>query len=76
MSRWENENWTSEWPDPDKVVCKDCFHREKDRGFGGTKIPGCTLAMCQAYAHKPVDILISGVPCPYYLNENEEETGC
>ena len=70
--KWYDEDWSANHPDPKKIVCKDCFHREPDRNLGGTVIKGCTLATCGAFASKPTGILFDGDECPYYLDEKED----
>ena len=69
--RWEEEDWVAEHPDPDKIPCKDCVYREKDREVGDTVILGAVLGMCQVYTDKPTHILFDGEDCPYHLTEEE-----
>lgn len=54
-------------PDIDKIVCKDCMHREEDRVDGAIK--GAILGVCNMYYDKPYEILWQGGDCPYYRNE-------
>lgn len=73
--RWYNDNWVCDHPDENKIPCKDCFLREKDRDLGdGNKLKGCTLGICQAFPKgKPSFVLWKGESCPYYIDENESE---
>lgn len=71
MARWDDEKLVFEMPDINKIQCKNCFLREKDRTELGIK--GATLAICDAYDHKPKEILWDGEDCPYFIDENEED---
>ena len=73
LPRWANEDWVSVGPDLEKIDCKDCAYRAEDREHNGKIVAyGAELAMCDVYEHKPVEILISNAPCPYYLSQFAE----
>ena len=69
--KWQNDDWKSVRPDHEKIACKDCFLREKDRKIGDTTIHGCSLSFCQAFSSKPTEILSDGADCDYYISEKE-----
>jgi len=76
MARWDNEEFALQRPDENRIICKDCVFREKDRQFGKSVICGCTLDICQVYSNsnpKPHDILFKNKPCGYYVSENDED---
>lgn len=73
MAKWENEDWVTEKPDPEKIVCNKCFLRAEDRKVGESVIKGCTLGICKAFpVTKPSEVLWKGAECPYFIDENEE----
>ena len=60
-----------EFPDENKIPCKDCMLREKDRTLGkGTVLKGATLGICDAFGIKPSYIIDDGEDCPYYIKED------
>lgn len=72
--RFEDDNWGSfEKPDLEKIKCKDCKWRAKDRKIGKTVIYGASLSVCKAYSVKPREILWKNEDCPYYMKEDEDE---
>jgi hypothetical protein len=58
-------------PDIEKIQCKDCIFREKDRLNGAIK--GATLSVCDCYDGKPSEILWKNEECIYYESEDEPE---
>lgn len=64
-----------EWPDENKVVCRDCRFRDKTEVFllGKREEVGITRCNCEKYPgngeNKPVGILFYGDPCPFYEKE-------
>ena len=75
MAKWEHDDWVTVQPDETKIACKDCYFREPDRKASDTvTIKGCTLCICKVYqVAKPSEVMFDYEPCPYYLNENEDE---
>lgn len=73
MARWDNEGIKFKSPDCNKIQCKDCLLREKDRPALG--INGAALAVCEAYTSKPAEVLFKGDKCPYYICESDSEDG-
>lgn len=71
--KWYDEDWVSVQPDPEKISCRDCYFREKDRKIGPTVIYGSTLGICEVYDCKPDAILFKGVKCPYYVSDSDDE---
>ena len=70
--RFEDSNVSSlRFPDKEKVKCKDCILRLKDKKAGDVKIDGATLGACFVYPIKPPSILWKEADCPYYTGENE-----
>lgn len=67
MARWDNEKLVFSLPDINKIKCKDCAYREKDRPE--LSIDGATLGICQVYEFKPVSILSGKSGCAYYVKE-------
>jgi hypothetical protein len=59
-----------EFPDKNKVKCKDCMLAAKDRKAGGTTISGATLGTCEAFEVKPPSIILRGADCPYYIKKD------
>ena len=57
-------------PDIQKIQCKDCIFREKDRFNGAVK--GATLSLCECFDGKPYDILWENAECIYYESEDDE----
>lgn len=58
------------FPDENKVWCKDCIFREKDR-LGG-KVKGATLGLCEVYPRiKPHNVLWDNEECDYYQSEKD-----
>ena len=55
-------------PDVEKIKCKDCIFRAEDR-FGGA-VKGATLAICDCFKDKPMDILWKDADCIYYEKED------
>ena len=53
-----------EYPDVDKVICKDCMFRAKGKD-------GATLGRCDCFPRndKPLGILFYEELCPYYVDE-------
>lgn len=62
------EDFTMRFPDVEKVWCKDCVFRAKDKG----NVKGATLAICDCFPRydKPLAILFDNVECEYYVDEN------
>ncbi|MCD8397547.1 MAG: hypothetical protein LUD12_10290 [Lachnospiraceae bacterium] len=58
-------------PDIDKINCKDCLLRAKDRLDG--KIKGATLSVCEVYEIKPHGILWQNDDCPYYIDDKDDD---
>lgn len=66
-----------QFPDPKKIVCKDCFLRDKTAiVLKGKRIEvGVTKSFCDAFPAppdsngKPSDILFRNARCPYYVSE-------
>ena len=75
MAKWEHDDWVTVQPDETKIACKDCYFREPDRKASDTvTIKGCTLGIYKVYqVAKPSEVMFDYEPCPYYLNENEDE---
>ena len=75
MAKWEHDDWITVHPDETKIACKDCYFREPDRKASDTvTIKGSTLGICKVYqVAKPSEVMFDYEPCPYYLNENEDE---
>ena len=75
MAKWEHDDWVTVQPDETKIAYKDCYFREPDRKASDTvTIKGCTLGICKVYqVAKPSEVMFDYEPCPYYLNENEDE---
>ena len=75
MAKWEHDDWVTVQPDENKIAGKDCYFREPDRKASDTvTIKGCTLGICKVYqVAKPSEVMFDYEPCPYYLNENEDE---
>ena len=75
MAKWEHDNWVTIHPDETKIACKDCYFREPDRKASDTvTIKGCILGICKVFqVAKPSEVMFDNEPCPYYLNENEDE---
>ena len=75
MAKWEHDDCVTVQPDETKIACKDCYFREPDRKASDTvTIKGCTLGICKVYqVAKPSEVMFDYEPCPYYLNENEDE---
>ena len=75
MAKWEHDDWVTVQPDETKIACKDCYFREPDRKASDTvTIKGCTLGICKVYqVAKPSEVMFDYEPCPYDLNENEDE---
>ena len=73
MARWENEDWKVETPKLDKVVCKNCVFREKDRYYKDKLVcEGATLGTCKVYPMtKPAGILFDGDDCEYHTEEDD-----
>ena len=68
--RWADEDWVLDVPDPEKIECRDCTWRARDRRFpSGTVQPGSTLGVCQLLSVKPHRVLYGLEKCPYYLKE-------
>ena len=60
-----------EFPDVNKIPCRDCALREKDHKLPNGKVwEGATYAICEAFGHKPDFILWKGEDCPYYIKED------
>ena len=64
------------FPDPKKIVCKDCVFRDHTvvELFGKKDACGITRANCEIYkypANKPHSILFDGGPCQYYTKETK-----
>ena len=75
MAKWEHDDWVTVQPDETKIACKDCYFREPDRKASDTVTnKGCTHGICKVYqVAKPSEVMFDYEPCPYYLNENEDE---
>lgn len=75
MAKWEHDDWVTVQPYETKIACKDCYFREPDRKASDTvTIKGCTLGICKVFqVAKPSEVMFDNEPCPYYLNENEDE---
>lgn len=73
MPKWDNENVKLEFPDEEKIQCKDCVFRLKDAKLpSGTVIKGCTKGLCEVYkVNKPHDVLWEGAECDYYVSEKD-----
>ena len=61
------------WPDAKKIICKDCFLRDRTQiEIDGDKIAvGVTRCYCLAYPDgdsngKPHEILFNGAKCRFY----------
>ena len=54
--KWDDDEFAPGGPDPEKIPCRDCFHRKED-----TKLAkGCTYGICKAYPNgKPQDVFAS-----------------
>ena len=61
------------FPDVNKIKCRDCMLREKDRPMNGWTIYGATLSMCDAFGDKPYEIAFNNEDCPYYISDSEED---
>lgn len=67
------------WPDPEKVVCRDCAFRDRTvvELFGKTIACGITRDTCDIYkgppstSYKPSEILFYNEPCRYYQKQAE-----
>lgn len=65
------------YPDPKKIICKDCFNRDRTEVKLGNKVlkVGVTKSFCAAYPEppdsngKPMDILFHGARCRYYVKD-------
>jgi len=60
------------FPDPKKVVCKDCAYRDKTTVTykGKTEEVGITRCTCLKYIHsKPLGILFRGESCELYKKD-------
>lgn len=60
-----------QFPDPEKVMCKDCKFRDRTEVdlLGKHYRPGITRTNCEKYRNpkdKPMDILFNGAKCLYY----------
>ena len=66
-----------QFPDRDKIICKDCIFRDKTViELGEKEIPvGVTKAFCDMYQAppasngKPHDVLFNNADCEFYVKE-------
>lgn len=66
-----------QFPDKEKIICKDCIFRDKTLiELGDKKIPvGITKAFCKKYEAppksngKPHDVLFNSGDCEFYTKE-------
>lgn len=79
MARWENEKWTVQHPDAEKIPCGDCVFRDPDRFVNGKLVcKGATLSTCKVFpgqgkgGYKETNILFYGADCDYYVSEKED----
>lgn len=71
MARWDKEELIFKQPDEEKIVCKDCRFRKEDVKVGEQTLSGATYGMCKVFQYKPVEVLLYGAMCDYYLSEND-----
>lgn len=70
----ENNEIRPQWPDPKKIICKDCIYRDKTEiDLDGKKIPcGVTKDFCKIYLGPPNDngkphtVLFQNDYCEFY----------
>lgn len=57
-----------QFPDENKVKCKDCKFRDRTEVdlFGKHYRPGVTRDTCEQYKRKPAEILFYEAPCAFY----------
>ena len=61
-----------EMPDLEKISCRDCAFRAKDRKIGKDTVNGAQLAMCEVFPLlKPNEVLWENEDCPYYIGDDE-----
>lgn len=64
-----------QWPDPDKIVCRNCAFRDKTivEVEGVDKPVGITRDTCEMFDGtedcKPHDVLFLNADCEYYLED-------
>lgn len=69
------------FPDPSKIMCKDCEYRDKTQISIGSNIMnvGVTKAFCEMFPKggesngKPYDILFQNAKCGFYLKDKGNE---
>lgn len=64
------------WPDPDKIMCRDCVFRDKTEVVLSKKIIKCGITKneCEIYQkpnYKPTEILLQNAECDYYVNDSK-----
>lgn len=67
------------WPDPNKVICKDCAFRDKTSVMLNDKTlyVGVTKSFCKIYEKppktngKPNEILFKNADCKYYMKDDD-----
>lgn len=62
-----------QYPDAEKIACKDCAFRDKTvvKILGKTIPAGITKGACKMYELKPHDVLFQNAPCQYYTKATE-----
>ena len=62
-----------QFPDKDKIACKDCAFRDKTivTIIGKTIQAGITKGNCEMYELKPHDVLFQNAPCQFYSKETK-----
>jgi hypothetical protein len=76
----ENDEIRPQWPDPNKIMCKDCIFRDKTEIKVNDKIIKCgvTKDLCRVYLGpphdngKPHDVLFLNDYCEFYEEEKNK----